>query len=199
MKSLLFLSACGLVVTSMAACAPVTPPTARVALDCPMKQGDLKLSNVSPDKKTCLYSSRDGDQVLLRLIPVSGSYMTVLQPIEQELQGEVTTQPQTGKASAEAKPGSATTSISLAASDSAKAAKQAAIQDVLNLYFQYLGNQPMNKRMLGKVLEDLEAGALSKLFGDISTDESQINRENQQIVKRRTPRQRRRYGFRARK
>ncbi len=126
MKSLLFLSACGLVVTSMAACAPVTPPTARVALDCPMKQGDLKLSNVSPDKKTCLYSSRDGDQVLLRLIPVSGSYMTVLQPIEQELQGEVTTQPQTGKASAEAKPGSATTSISLATSDSAKAAKQAA-------------------------------------------------------------------------
>jgi hypothetical protein len=62
-----------------------------------------------------------------------------------------------------------------------KAAKQAAIQEMLNLYFQYLGNQPMNKRMIGKVLDDMEAGALAKLFGDISVDESQINRENQQI------------------
>ncbi len=62
-----------------------------------------------------------------------------------------------------------------------KAAKQAAIQDMLNLYFQYQGNQPMNKRMIGKVLEDMEAGGLAKLFGDISVDESQINRENQQI------------------
>jgi hypothetical protein len=62
-----------------------------------------------------------------------------------------------------------------------KAAKQAAIQDQLGLYFQYMGQQPMNKRMLGKVLEDLEAGALAKLFGDISKDEGQINRENQQI------------------
>jgi hypothetical protein len=62
-----------------------------------------------------------------------------------------------------------------------KAAQQAAIQDQLNLYFQYQGGQPMNKRMLGKVLKDLEAGALAKLFGDISVDESQINRENQQL------------------
>ena len=62
-----------------------------------------------------------------------------------------------------------------------KAAKQAAIQDMLNLMFQYQGQQPMNKRMLGKVLKDLEAGALEKLFGDVSVDESQINRENQQI------------------
>jgi hypothetical protein len=62
-----------------------------------------------------------------------------------------------------------------------KAAKQAAIQDMLNLMFQYQGQQPMNKRMLGKVMRDLEAGGLEKLFGDISVDESQINRENQQL------------------
>ncbi len=63
-----------------------------------------------------------------------------------------------------------------------KAAKQAAIQDMLNLYFQYgQGGQPLNKRMLGKVLKDMEAGDLAKLFGDTSVDESQINRENQQI------------------
>ncbi len=121
MKSLLFLSACGLVLTGISACAPVTPPTARVALDCPTDQGDLKLSNVSPDRKTCLYSSRDGDQVSLRLIPISGSYMAALQPIEQELQGEVLTDPQAAKA----KPGSAKISVGSATSDSAKAAKQA--------------------------------------------------------------------------
>jgi hypothetical protein len=63
-----------------------------------------------------------------------------------------------------------------------KAAKQAAIQEQLGLYFQYMGQQPINKRMLGKVLEDMEAGALAKLFGDISKDESQINSENQQIA-----------------
>lgn len=63
-----------------------------------------------------------------------------------------------------------------------KAAKQAAIESMLNLYFQYQGHQPMNKRQLGKVLRDLEAGGLEKLFGDLSTDESQINRENQQII-----------------
>jgi hypothetical protein len=62
-----------------------------------------------------------------------------------------------------------------------KAAKQAAIQDMLNLMFQYQGQQPMNKRMLGKVMRDLEAGGLEKLFGDVSVDESQINRENQQL------------------
>jgi hypothetical protein len=63
-----------------------------------------------------------------------------------------------------------------------KAAQQAAIQDQLALYFQYQGGQPMNKRMLGKVLKDMDAGSLAKLFGDISVDESQINRENQQLA-----------------
>lgn len=62
-----------------------------------------------------------------------------------------------------------------------KAARQAAIQDMLNLYFQYSGDQPMNQRNLGKIMRDLEAGGLERLFGDVSGDESQINRENQLI------------------
>jgi hypothetical protein len=62
-----------------------------------------------------------------------------------------------------------------------KAAKQAAIESQLALYFQYLGDQPMNKRMLGKILRDLQGGALSKLFGDMSVAEGQINRENQRL------------------
>ncbi|MFI4965088.1 MAG: hypothetical protein ACHP9T_06945 [Caulobacterales bacterium] len=126
MKSLLFISACGLALTGLAACAPTTPPTARVALDCPSNQGDLKLSNVAPDKKTCLYTTSDGDQVSLRLIPVSsGAYQAALQPIEQELQGEIGTAKDTG--ADQAPSAAATAKVSAgAAADAAKAAKQAA-------------------------------------------------------------------------
>ena len=58
-----------------------------------------------------------------------------------------------------------------------KASKQAAIQNVLNMALQY-STQPLNARDLGKVLRDYQAGALENLFGDISVDESQANREN---------------------
>lgn len=61
-----------------------------------------------------------------------------------------------------------------------KAAKQAAIQEVLNLALQY-SQQPMDPRSLRKVLRDYEAGGLEKLFGDLEKDEQQINRENSQI------------------
>jgi hypothetical protein len=62
-----------------------------------------------------------------------------------------------------------------------KAARQAAIQDFLGLAFQYEGQQAINPRMLSKILKDLDAGALSKLYGDLSQDDSQINRENQEL------------------
>jgi hypothetical protein len=131
MKSLLFLSACGLVLAGLSACAPVTPATARVALDCPSDQGGLKLSSVSPDKKTCLYATRDGDQVSLRLLAVSGNYEAALQPVEQELQGEVGPAPATsGEAAASAtangKAASVTVNVGAANSAAAKAAKEAA-------------------------------------------------------------------------
>ena len=58
-----------------------------------------------------------------------------------------------------------------------KASKQAAIQNVLGMALQY-STQPLNPRDLGKVLRDYQAGALEKLFGDMSADEAQINREN---------------------
>jgi hypothetical protein len=131
MKSLLFLSACGFVLTGMTACAPMAPPTARVALDCPAEVGDLKLSNTAPDKKTCLYSNRDGDQVSLRLIPVSTSgYAAALQPVEAELQSEVEPAPAGGaKVSATADGDSVALSAKAAdsaATDASAVAKQAA-------------------------------------------------------------------------
>ncbi len=112
MKPLLLLSACGLALMGLEACGPSTPATARVALDCPSDQGDLKLSNVAPDKKTCTYASRNGDEVSLRLIPVSSTYEAALGPIETELSGEqapagpatpvTPTDPKAAKASASA-------------------------------------------------------------------------------------------------
>jgi hypothetical protein len=127
MKSLLFISACGLALTGLAACAPTTPPTARVALDCPRDQGDLTLSSISADKKTCLYSSHNGDQVSLRLLPVSGSYEATLTPIEQELQAEVGPPDAAKATAADDKAGTAVaTASSAAATSAAEAAKQAA-------------------------------------------------------------------------
>lgn len=62
-----------------------------------------------------------------------------------------------------------------------KAAKQAAMQDVLNLFLQYTG-QPINPRDMRKFLKDYEAGGLERLFGQMSGSEAQVNRENQQIA-----------------
>ncbi len=123
MKSLLFLSACGLMLTGISACAPTSPPTARVALDCPTEVGGLKLSNMAPDRKTCLYSSRDGDEVSLRLLSVSaGAYEAALQPVEAELQAQVQPEP-----AADAKPGVAVAKAATsAAADASAVAKQAA-------------------------------------------------------------------------
>ena len=63
-----------------------------------------------------------------------------------------------------------------------KAAKQAAIQEALNLALQYSGPGSLNPRDLAKVLRDMEAGALEKLFGDLTTDITQVNRENVQLA-----------------
>lgn len=63
-----------------------------------------------------------------------------------------------------------------------KAAKQAAIQQVLTLFVQNSGGIPPNPRVMRKVLKDLEAGGLEKLFGDLSQDEPSINRENGQLA-----------------
>jgi hypothetical protein len=61
-----------------------------------------------------------------------------------------------------------------------KAARQAAIQDMLNLRMQYSG-APVDPITMQKVLRDMEAGGLEKLFGDLTASVAQVNRENQQI------------------
>jgi hypothetical protein len=124
MKPLFMLSACGLALVSLSACGPTTPATARVALDCPSDQGDLKLSTVAADKKTCTYASRNGDQVSLRLIPVSSTYEAALLPIETELQGEQEAATPATDAKAAGTPVD-TKAAKASATDAAKAAKEA--------------------------------------------------------------------------
>jgi hypothetical protein len=110
----------------------VLPPVARTALDCPATQGDLTRDAIAPDGKTCTYTSRDGDEVSLRLIPVSGSYQGALQPIEQELSAQVMTdkeeaEAKVSEAEAQAKGAAAAAKSSGAdAKGAAEAAKQAA-------------------------------------------------------------------------
>jgi len=131
MKPLLLLSACTLALSTAAGCAPSGPPKARAALDCPATQGDLERRSAAADGKSCVYTSRDGDEVSLRLIPVAASYQATLQPIEQELQGELQTEQQVAEAkaaSAEAdgKLAAAAPETSSAAAEAARAAKEAA-------------------------------------------------------------------------
>jgi hypothetical protein len=131
MKPLILATTCGLALTALAACTPGGPPAARAALDCPETQGDLKRTSVAPDGKTCGYVTRDGDEISLRLIPVTTGYQAALAPIEAELRAEV----QTDKAVADsrsraaedgAKAAAVAKSGASAARDAAEAARQAA-------------------------------------------------------------------------
>lgn len=60
-----------------------------------------------------------------------------------------------------------------------KAAKQAAMQEVLGLALQY--GVELDQRSLRKFFTDYEAGGLERLFGDIDQDERQVQRENRRL------------------
>ena len=124
-----------LVIVAVTGCRPRTPPTARLALDCPTTQGGLTRSSVAPDGKSCLYASRDGDVVSLRLIPVTGTYQAALGTVEQELQALVLTDADIAKAkvsqaestlkAAEADPKTAKAGAAVAAGAEKQAAEDA--------------------------------------------------------------------------
>jgi hypothetical protein len=61
-----------------------------------------------------------------------------------------------------------------------KAAKQAAMQEVLNLALQY--GVELDQRSLRKFFVDYEAGGLERLFGDIDADERQVQREHRRLA-----------------
>jgi hypothetical protein len=130
MKLLILASACGFATVGLCACTPSGPPTARVALDCPSTQGDLTRTTMAPDQKTCVYTTRDGDEVSLRLVAAPGGYQTALASVALELQAEVLTDKQAAEArvkAADAQVAAADSKAAAAgAASAAKAAKQAA-------------------------------------------------------------------------
>lgn len=62
-----------------------------------------------------------------------------------------------------------------------KAAKQAAIQEVLNMFAQ--AGVQLNERDLRRVLQQYEIGGLEQFFASIGQDERQVARENQRLVR----------------
>ena len=61
-----------------------------------------------------------------------------------------------------------------------KAAKQAAMNDILHLFIQ--NGLPMDMKHLGKYLRDMEVGGLERLLEQFSADDQQINYEHSQFV-----------------
>lgn len=61
-----------------------------------------------------------------------------------------------------------------------KAAKQAAMTEVLGLLLQY--GVPIEERNLRKYLKDYEVGGLERIFEGFSEDAKQVNRENRQLM-----------------
>lgn len=61
-----------------------------------------------------------------------------------------------------------------------KAAKQAAMTEVLALILQY--GVPIDERNMRKFLKDYEVGGLDRLFEGFSEDAKQVNRENRQLI-----------------
>jgi len=67
-----------------AACGPKVP-AARAALDCPNTEGELTRTSVSPDGKACTYVTKNGAEVALQLVNVTGSADATLAAVETNL------------------------------------------------------------------------------------------------------------------
>ena len=88
MRSLIFVGVACLAL-SAAACSPIGHPEARAALDCPASQGKFKRSSVAPDRKSCAYATAAGDEIDLRLVPVSATPEATLLAFENQLQAQI--------------------------------------------------------------------------------------------------------------
>lgn len=60
-----------------------------------------------------------------------------------------------------------------------KAAKQAAMRDLLTIFIQ--NGLPLSQRDLAKFLKDMEVGGVERLIAQYTEDETQINRENMEL------------------
>lgn len=83
MRALYLLTASALALTA-SACAPKAP-TARTALDCPARQGDLTRTSASADGKVCTYTGASGAEVTLQLVSTPAGVDQALAAIETNL------------------------------------------------------------------------------------------------------------------
>jgi hypothetical protein len=124
MKTLLFLAASALAL-SAAACAPHPKPDLRTALDCPASQGDLTRTNKAIDGKTCTYTSSEGAEVSLQLVPVKVDAAATLKGIEEAIAPKAASSVAAAGEDAKAAAGAAK-DVADTAKDAADAAKDAA-------------------------------------------------------------------------
>jgi hypothetical protein len=80
MKTLLLLAASAL---ALAACQK--PATLATRLDCPQTEGGLTLVSAAPSGQACIYHERDGAEVTLTRMAVTGSAMSTLASLEAQL------------------------------------------------------------------------------------------------------------------
>ena len=86
MKSLPFIAVSALALAT-AACTP-PHPAARTALDCPASSGPLSRTGIAPDHKTCTYVNKEGDEVSLQLVSVTGGPEATLKTLEDALSAQ---------------------------------------------------------------------------------------------------------------
>jgi len=123
MKPLFLLAASALALTA-AACGPRVPPT-RAALDCPTTQGDLTRTSASPDGKACTYATKDGAEVTLQLVNVTGGVDATLASVEKTLLADRAPAPVSeGKDATATAPGKAGAEAVAAAEKAAKEARE---------------------------------------------------------------------------
>ena len=84
MKSLLILAASAAAL-SAGACTKTSSATARAALDCPERQGELTRTGVAPDRRSCTYRTAEGGEVQLQLVATNGNPRAALEVIEAQL------------------------------------------------------------------------------------------------------------------
>ena len=121
MRPLYLLAASALALTATA-CAPGAP-TARAALDCPVRQGALSRTSASPDGKVCTYAGAHGTEVTLQLVSTQGGVDQALSAIETTLLAQRVAPAESGKDGEKGEPAKAGSD---AVKDADKAIKEAA-------------------------------------------------------------------------
>jgi hypothetical protein len=87
MKTSMLIAASGLAL-SVAGCGPAGPRPTLTRLDCPATQGELTRLSAADDGKSCVYRTREGEDVNLQLLPVQGDARATLQKLAASLKAD---------------------------------------------------------------------------------------------------------------